>query len=121
MDDNASEIQKIVNAKYPGGRRKAKTYLIDFQDLETTRKVLNDFEQKCLAAVTINPSDAVRIIMDFRNALNKFNNTEKIIIQKRKEGYTQQEIADLLNKSRSTVIRKINNAYRKLRKIFGTF
>ena len=105
-----------LNNKYPERRHKSKTIVIDWQGIESKR-FLNKFEKECLASITVAPSGEMRLLVDLRLMIDKFPGVDKIIMQKRQEGWTEQEIADLVNKARRTIIRRLNTLFGKLKKI----
>jgi len=103
-----------LDKKYPERRIKAKTYVVDFQGLESKETPLNDFEKECLTAIARDPAKEIRLMIDITEMTSKFPATNRIILQKRKEGWTQEEIALFLHISRRSVIRKLNDSYKKL-------
>jgi len=115
--DNILQQHPNLNKKYPERRNKGKTYVVDFQAVETKKTALNDFEKECLTSISIDPSREMRLMLDFTLMVNKFPQAEQIILQKRREGWTEAEIADLINRTRRTVIRRLNILFGKLRQI----
>lgn len=113
---------KELDGKYPERSRRSKTYLVDFGGIESVRsKPLNDFEKECITAISFDHTGTMRLTVDFNVAIDKFPNSEKVIIQKRIEGWTEQEIADFLNNSRRTVIRKIHKIFNKMKKALSGY
>jgi DNA-binding NarL/FixJ family response regulator len=109
---------KELNEKYPERRRKAKTLIMDFREIETKEGGLTDLEKACLASITVDPSGEIRLMTDLRLMLDKFPKADKIIIEKRREGWTEQDIADFLNKNRRTIIRRLDTIFKKLVRTF---
>lgn len=107
----------VLNEKYTERRNKANTYVVDFRGLESADSPLNDFEKECLASIAVNPSGQMRLMLDLSLMTEKFPSEDKIILQKRQEGWTEKEIADLINRTRRTVIRRLNMLFGKLRRI----
>lgn len=103
-----------LNKKYPERRRKPKTYVVDWQGMEAKDTPLNDFEKECLLAIAYNPVKEIRLMIDLKELANKFPATHKIILQKRKEGWTEREIALDFHISRRSVIRKLHKIYGKI-------
>ena len=106
-----------LNKLCPEGRNKAKTYVMDFHGLESTDKPLNDFERECLSSITFDPTGEMRLLIDISVMVDKFPRTEKIILQKKREGWTDKEIADFLYVARRTVIRKLDLLFKKFSKV----
>lgn len=113
--DKIAKQNPQLNKQYPERRNKPGTYVVDMQSLEAKDTPLNDFERECIASLSVNPSGEMRLLVDLNLMTEKFPQTEQLILQKKQEGWTEQEIADFINKARRTVIRKLNVLFRQLR------
>lgn len=115
--DRIVKGQVELNKKYPERRNKSKTYVVDYQGMQAKDGVPNNFERECLSSISVSPGGETRVLLDFSLTIEKFPETDRIILAKRREGWSEQEIALFVNKARRTVIRKLNNMFRKLGKI----
>lgn len=102
-----------LNKKYPERRNKPKTDVTDFQSIEAKGALIGDSEREALFAISTNPSEEVRLMTELNFLIDRFPNDEKVILQRRQEGWTQQEIATYLNKPRRQVIRIMDRMYKK--------
>lgn len=113
---NVSFLKKL-NKNYPERRNKPHTYIAGFQAIEAKDGVLNDFERETLLAIAHDPSKEIRLMADMSIMVAQFPTTHRVIIEKRQEGWTEQEIAHSLCISRRSVIRKLHGLYKELSKI----
>ena len=106
-----------LNKKYPERRHKRNTLIIDWHGLEAKDTPLTDSDRVCLGGITVNPSGEIRVMLDMKLMTDKFPEKDKVILQKRIEGWTEQETAYFINKARRTVIRRLNRLFGSLKKI----
>lgn len=101
------KIMEIIELPYCEG--------VDFQKLDRlSYKELSRFERETKAAMAIDPSNTTRLLALLKATVEEFPQSERIVLQKRLEGWPDQKIADLLKMSRQSVIRKRRNIIVKL-------
>jgi len=104
---------------------KRNTYLVDFNAIENKsgagligNQPLNSFEKEVYCAMSSKPILYQEIEnQHIENMLRVLTPKQKFVIEKKLEGYTQQEIADRMGINRRNVVKHINLIKNKLRKL----
>jgi len=121
---NHSELNKL----YPTRRLKAKTFVVDFHRLENGEKVgagmvrdqaLNRFEREIYERMAID-SGIEKIIfkLDFKVILDNMTAKQKVVLEKRLEGYTQEEIAKIMGISRKNLVKHLGLINKKINGVY---
>ncbi|QEL88560.1 sigma-70 family RNA polymerase sigma factor [Bacillus mycoides] len=71
-------------------------------------------EEGFFAVDTVNVEEDVITAIQYEQALNQVNPEEKLIIVKKAQGFTDEEIGKELGKTRFAINKKKNKAYRKI-------
>lgn len=114
--DQILKAHPELNKKYPSPRKKDNTYLVDFQDIEyrggaglQERLCLNEFERKAYNAICSCQLEGELIFScDFEILTSVLTNKQKFVLEKKINGHTQQEIAQMMNIARKNVIKHLN-------------
>lgn len=121
---NADQLLKTcpqLNKKYPTPRKKDRTYLVDFQNIEAKagasllrKQCLNGFERVIYESICTDDNQIFEYKLGV--ALETLTDKQRFVFQKRMESYTQNEIANIMNISRNSVIKHLIFIRKKLKK-----
>jgi len=102
--------------QYHTRKIKNNTYIIDFKDIEDKAGAglqenlcLNNFERDVYSSICVLPDiENFAFDLSFQPILERLTNKQRFVLDKRLEGFTQQEIAFLLRISRKNVNKHLN-------------
>jgi len=115
-----------LNKKYPTRERKNYTYLVNFNEIEHKagaglyrKQPLNRFERNIYRILSTIPEiENIITRIDLQYAINTLTRKQRYVLERKLEGYTQQEIADLMHISRKNVVKHLLLITLKIRKYF---
>lgn len=125
----ADELLKTypeLNKKYPERRNKPNTYIVYFNGIENNagagllkNQPLNKEERGFYEAMSVDSNIGDVIFkLDFEVIVNKMTLKQQFVLNRRLEGYTQQEIANLMNISRKNLIKHLEALRKKTRHFY---
>jgi len=109
---NYPELNKLYHTR----KIKNNTYVVDFKDIEDKAGAglqenlcLNNFERDVYSSICVLPDiENFAFDLSFQPILERLTNKQRFVLDKRLEGFTQQEIAFLLRISRKNVNKHLN-------------